>query len=166
MARTRAGAAHGGSIVKKAPQQKAGNTQTRTTKRKANGDTLGENDISRRHCVASTSSKGATSTTATTETTETTAPAEISHPCVWSKYNTCLLADNTESTPLPCQHHDGCDNVVHHLCQIAWQSENNIQFDSISRYCPDHHSEFNDLHLIQQEDTSTSAIAVASASNQ
>lgn len=49
MARTsRAGAACGGSILKKPPQQKTGATQPRTMKRKANADSSGENDIGRR----------------------------------------------------------------------------------------------------------------------
>ncbi len=64
--------------------------------------------------------------------------------CDWAKAECC---SNSGLPPLPCQR-QGCPNVVHHLCQISWEMSHGMEEENISRWCLEHHRNFQEVEKI------------------
>ena len=65
--------------------------------------------------------------------------------CVMIMTNVCNWAQAIQCTysslkPMPCQR-DGCDALVHHLCQGAWERLKGYE-DTVARLCCTHHPDY------------------------
>ncbi len=69
-------------------------------------------------------------------------PAGVaSHPsylCYWTQAIPCTM---TGLAPLSCQN-EGCEVLVHHICQAAWECREGHD-DVVARYCCRHHPNYN-----------------------
>jgi hypothetical protein len=70
------------------------------------------------------------------------------HTCDWASEKRCSPFIQLKK----CQHPEGCDNYVHHLCTIEWAHDNGIDEQSILVLCRKHHPEYQNylskLHLV------------------
>jgi len=75
------------------------------------------------------------------------------HTCDWASEKRCRPSIELKK----CQHPEGCDKYVHHLCTIEWAHDNGIDEQSILVLCRKHHPEYQNhlckLHLVGQKHT-------------
>ena len=57
--------------------------------------------------------------------------------CDWTQ---AIICEYQNLKPFPCQR-DGCDTLVHHLCQSAWEQREGYN-DTVARYCCIHHPDY------------------------
>ena len=73
--------------------------------------------------------------------------------CDWASEGRCLPSIQLKK----CQHPEGCDKYVHHLCTTEWAHANGIDEQTISVFCRTHHPEyqnyFRKLHSNGQKRT-------------
>ena len=59
--------------------------------------------------------------------------------CTWSFYKPC---DPILPSPLTC---NKCSALVHHLCQINWENEHSYEPPGCAKYCPNHHTYYQQV---------------------
>ena len=89
-------------------------------------------------------------------------PDTTQYQCDWSFASTgCQMA---ALAPIPCQH-EGCKNLVHHVCQNVWQdSPDGTEPDTIATLCRFHHPTYfaPDLQVLPDEEGMDGDAAIAS----
>jgi hypothetical protein len=92
--------------------------------------------------------------------------ATLSYLCDWAQVIECTL---TRLAPLTCQR-EGCDVLIHHLCQSAWEQREGYE-DVLARYCCRHHPNYkyrgtpeksNDANVMQAVVAGARAVNVES----
>ena len=73
--------------------------------------------------------------------------------CNWAQAIQCMYST---LKPMPCQR-EGCDFLVHHLCQGAWERQKGYE-DTVARLCCLHHPDYKYEHI-----PSKVSVAVANA---
>jgi len=68
-------------------------------------------------------------------------------PCYQCDWHQLILCTMTDLAPLPCQS-EGCEVLVHHICQSAWESREGHD-DVVARYCFRHHPNFNNSSQLE-----------------
>ena len=140
MARTKSGRAHAAAVASdfnsKPPQK------TRATRASQRNNSRDDGDDNTQLLSRKKARKGAVASSLSNQ--QSIIPATASdalNACSWAQFSSsCLFSAGTKGPDLlTCQYDGGCVNVCHHLCQITWQSSNNVPEGSISRYCPWHH---------------------------
>jgi hypothetical protein len=63
-----------------------------------------------------------------------------------------ICCEYSNLMPLPCQR-DGCNTLVHHLCQSAWEWQEGYD-DMVAQYCCRHHPEYKYRSASPKEDAS------------
>ena len=66
------------------------------------------------------------------------------YQCDWHQLIPCTM---TDLAPLRCQS-EGCEVLVHHICQSAWESREGHD-DVVARYCFRHHPNFNNSSQLE-----------------
>jgi hypothetical protein len=72
--------------------------------------------------------------------------------CDWAQ---AIICEYHNLKPLPCQR-DGCDTLVHHLCQSAWERREGYD-DTLARYCCQHHPDYKYRSTPPKEDASVAS---------
>jgi hypothetical protein len=72
-----------------------------------------------------------------------------SYQCDWHQAIPCTM---TDLAPLPCQR-EGCEVLVHHICQSAWESREGHD-DVVARYCRRHHPNYKGEKILFANETS------------
>ncbi len=80
--------------------------------------------------------------------------AGASNICNWGKVIQCNL---TALLPLKCQK-DGCNILVHHLCQGNWERSNG-HTDTVEHYCFSHHPNNSSIEDVNWDDDELPNIA-------
>ncbi len=80
--------------------------------------------------------------------------AKASNICNWGKVIQCNL---TALLPLKCQK-DGCNILVHHLCQGNWEQSND-HTDTVAHYCFSHHPNNSSIEDVNWDDDELPNIA-------
>ena len=72
--------------------------------------------------------------------------------CDWAQ---AIICEYHNLKPMPCQK-EGCDTVVHHLCQSAWERREGYD-DTVARYCCRHHPDYKYRSAPPKEDMSVAS---------